>query len=65
LDKRSRRQRNFSPERLGVACEEKFQKLSAEILRDNLATQVIFKKAGFKLWATENDPSSVSPVLDL
>lgn len=47
-----------------VAREEKFQKLSAEILRDNLATQVIFKKAGFKLRAME-DPSSVSATLEL
>ena len=32
-----------------VAREEKFQKLSGEILRDNLATQAIFKKVGFRL----------------
>jgi len=47
-----------------VARYEKFKRLSAEILRDNLATQVIFKKAGFKLEAME-DPSSVSAVLQL
>jgi len=41
-----------------VAREEKFEKLSGEILRDNLATQTIFKKVGFKLSAME-DPSSV------
>ena len=35
--------------------------MSGEILRDNLATQAIFKKVGFKLRATE-DPSSVSAV---
>ncbi len=47
-----------------VAREEKFQKLSGEILRDNLATQAIFKKVGFKLSAMA-DPSSVSAVLQL
>jgi len=48
-----------------VAREEKFQKLAGEILRDNLATQAIFKKVGFKLQAMEDDPSSVSAVLEL
>lgn len=47
-----------------VAREEKFQKLSGEILRDNLATQAIFKKVGFKLHAMD-DPSSVSALLEL
>jgi acetyltransferase len=48
-----------------VAREEKFQKLAGEILRDNLATQAVFKKVGFKLRAMEGDPSSVSAVLEL
>jgi Acetyltransferases, including N-acetylases of ribosomal proteins len=47
-----------------VAREEKFQRLCGEILRDNLATQAIFKKAGFKLRAMD-DPSSVSASLEL
>ncbi len=47
-----------------VAREEKFQRLCGEILRDNLATQAIFKKVGFKLRATE-DPSSVAARLEL
>ena len=47
-----------------VAREEKYQKLSGEILRDNLATQAIFKKVGFRLRATD-DPSSVSALLEL
>jgi len=47
-----------------VAREEKFQRLSGEILRDNLATQAIFKKVGFKLSAMD-DPSSVSAQLQL
>jgi len=46
-----------------VAREEKFQKLSGEILRDNLPTQAIFKKVGFRLHAMD-DPSSVSAVLE-
>ena len=47
-----------------VAREEKFKRLSGEILRDNLATQAIFKKVGFKLRSME-DPSSVSALLEL
>ena len=47
-----------------VARDEKFKRLSGEILRDNLATQAIFKKVGFKLRLME-DPSSVSAVLEL
>ena len=47
-----------------VARQERFKKLSGEILRDNLATQAIFKKVGFKLSANE-DPSSVSAELVL
>lgn len=47
-----------------VAREEKYKRLTGEILRDNLPTQAIFKKVGFKLHAMD-DPSSVSAVLDL
>jgi L-amino acid N-acyltransferase YncA len=47
-----------------TAREEKFRRLSGEILRDNLATQAIFKKVGFKLRAMD-DPSSVSALLEL
>jgi len=47
-----------------VAREEKFRRLSGEILRDNLATQAIFKKVGFKLSAMD-DPSSVYALLEL
>lgn len=46
-----------------VAREEKYQKLSGEILRDNLPTQAIFKKVGFKLRSMD-DPSSVSALLE-
>ena len=47
-----------------VAREEKYKSLCGEILRDNLATQAIFKKVGFRLSATE-DPGSVSALLQL
>ena len=47
-----------------VAREEKFQSLHGEILWDNLPTQAVFKKVGFKLHSM-NDPSSVSARLDL
>jgi acetyltransferase len=47
-----------------IAREENFQRLSGEILRDNLATQAIFKKTGFHVRST-GDPSSVVAHLDL
>src|SRR5271166_1285397 len=47
-----------------VARKEDYRRLCGEILRDNLATQAIFKKVGFKLRSTE-DPSSVSASLQL
>jgi acetyltransferase len=47
-----------------VARKEKFERLTGEILRDNLATQAIFKKVGFKLRAMD-DPSSVAALLEL
>jgi acetyltransferase len=46
-----------------VARAEKFQRLLGEILRDNLATQAVFKKVGFKLRSME-DQSSVSALLE-
>jgi acetyltransferase len=47
-----------------VAREEGFQRLSGEILRDNLAVQAIFKKTGFTLRAMD-DPATVSAALEL
>ena len=47
-----------------VAREERFRRLAGEILRDNLATQAIFKKVGFQLRLLD-DPSSVFASLDL
>lgn len=47
-----------------VARAENFHRLSGEILRDNLATQAIFKRLGFTLRLTE-DAASISAFLDL
>ena len=47
-----------------VARAEKFKRLSGEILRDNLATQAMFKKLGFQLRAMD-DPSTVAAALEL
>ena len=47
-----------------VARAEKFRRLYGEILRDNLATQAIFRKVGFRL-STFDDPTSVLANLDL
>lgn len=47
-----------------VAREEKYKRLVGEILRDNLATQAIFRKVGFILRSMD-DPSSVEAILDL
>jgi acetyltransferase len=47
-----------------VAREEKYSRVVAEILRDNLTTQAVFKKVGFQLRALD-DPSSVSASLQL
>jgi acetyltransferase len=47
-----------------TARKEKFKRLTAEILRDNLPTQAIFRKVGFRLHPMD-DPSSISATLDL
>jgi len=47
-----------------VARAEGFVRAYGEILRDNLATQAIFRKVGFQLRSME-DPSSVSASLPL
>ncbi len=47
-----------------VARGEGFQRLSGEILRDNLATQAVFKKVGFALEPLD-DPGSISARLEL
>ncbi len=47
-----------------VARSENFQRLSGEILRENVATQAAFKKVGFTVKAMD-DPSSVMARLEL
>jgi acetyltransferase len=47
-----------------VARKEGFKRLSGEILRDNLPTQAIFKKVGFRLHMMD-DPTSVSATMEL
>ena len=47
-----------------IARDEKLSSVSAEMLRDNLTVQSIFKKVGFRLRLLA-DSSSISAVLDL
>jgi acetyltransferase len=47
-----------------VARDQNLNRIVAEILRDNLAIQIVFKKLGFRLRLLR-DPSSVQAVLDL
>jgi acetyltransferase len=47
-----------------IARDEKLSSVSAEMLRDNLTVQSIFKKVGFRLRLLA-DSSSISSVLDL
>lgn len=47
-----------------IAHDEKLGSLFAEMLRDNVAVQSIFKKVGFRLRLL-GDPSSISAVLEL
>lgn len=49
---------------IGVAKDEKVSHIVAEMLRDNLAMQTIFRKLGFRLRVL-GDPTSVQAVLDL
>jgi acetyltransferase len=46
------------------ARDEKLRRITAEMLRDNLAIQIILKKLGFRLRLVR-DRSSVQAVLDL
>jgi acetyltransferase len=47
-----------------IARDEKLGIVFAEMLRDNVAVQSIFKKVGFRLRLL-GDPSSISAVLEL
>jgi acetyltransferase len=48
-----------------IARDEKLRRVSAEMLRDNLSVQNIFKKIGFRLRLLASSSSSRSAVLDL
>jgi acetyltransferase len=47
-----------------IAKDENLSRIMAEVLRDNLAIQTIFKRLGFRLRLLR-DPTSVQAVLDL
>jgi RimJ/RimL family protein N-acetyltransferase len=47
-----------------IAKDEKLSRIMAEMLRDNLAIQTIFRRLGFRLRLL-GDPSSVQAVLEL
>ena len=49
---------------INVARDEKLSRITAEVLRDNLAIQTIFKRLGFRLRFL-GDPTSLQAVLDL
>jgi acetyltransferase len=49
---------------IGVARDEKLSQLSAEILRENVAMQVVLKRLGFRLQAGA-DSTSIQAVLKL
>lgn len=49
---------------INVARDEKLSRITAEMLRDNLAIQTIFKRLGFRLRLL-GDPTSVQVVLEL
>jgi acetyltransferase len=47
-----------------VARDEKLSQVSAEMLTDNLAMQIVMKRLGFRV-RTEEDMTSVRAFLDL
>jgi acetyltransferase len=47
-----------------IARDEKLNRVSAEMLTDNIAMQIITKRLGFRVRAVE-DPTSVRAFLDL
>jgi acetyltransferase len=47
-----------------VAREEKLTRVSAEMLTDNIAMQIVMKKVGFAVQASD-DPTSVRAFMDL
>ena len=47
-----------------VARDERLSRVSAEMMPDNIAMQIITKRIGFRI-RTEQDPTSVRAILDL
>jgi acetyltransferase len=50
---------------LGIARAEGIHRLVAEMLRDNVAVQGVFRKCGFRLCLIDQDLNEVQAVLDL
>jgi acetyltransferase len=50
---------------LGIARAEGIHRLIAEMLRDNVAVQAVFKKCGFRLCSIDRELNQVQAVLDL
>jgi acetyltransferase len=50
---------------LGIARAEGVHRLVAEMLRDNIAIQAVFKKCGFRLCLIDREFNEVQAVLDL
>jgi len=48
-----------------VARDQKFRRLVAEMLHDNLAIQNILRQLGFRLRLVPDDPQSIQAVLEL
>jgi acetyltransferase len=50
---------------LGIARAEGIHRIVAEMLRDNIAVQAIFKKCGFRLCLIDHELNEVQAVVDL
>jgi acetyltransferase len=50
---------------LGIARDEGLRLLTAEMFRDNIAVQAVFKKCGFRLSPIDHELNEVQAVLDL
>jgi acetyltransferase len=50
---------------LGIARDQGIRRIVAEMLRDNIAVQAVFKKTGFRLCVIDHDLNEVQAILDL
>jgi acetyltransferase len=50
---------------LGIARDEGIRRLTAEMFRDNIAVQSVFKKCGFRLGSIDHELNEVQAILDL